>query len=121
MRVLSTKSYTCFAELVAYTICPILFQSIITFSNSQVCGDTVLWKSAETTPLVSIATIKIIAEVLANNKLPGAIASLCCGGADIGKAMATDTNIKLLSFTGSTHIGQQVGILIIINVRTTYK
>lgn len=74
----------------------------------QVCGDTLLWKSAETTPLVSIATIKIIEEVLEKNKLPGAIACLCCGGADIGKAMAADSNIKLLSFTGSTHIGHQV-------------
>lgn len=67
-----------------------------------------LWKSAETTPLVSIATIKIISEVLASNNLPGAIATLCCGEADIGKQMVSDTNIKLLSFTGSTHVGQQV-------------
>lgn len=81
------------------------------FFYFQVCGDTILWKSAETTPLVAIATIKIIAEVLENNKLPGAVASLCCGGADVGKAMAADSNIKLMSFTGSTHIGQQVNIL----------
>ncbi|KAJ8984243.1 hypothetical protein NQ317_007475 [Molorchus minor] len=40
----------------------------------------------------------------------GAVAALCCGGADIGKAMAADERIKLLSFTGSTNVGKQVGI-----------
>ncbi|CAH1995686.1 unnamed protein product [Acanthoscelides obtectus] len=77
---------------------------------AMVCGDTVLWKGSETTPLVSVVTTKIVADVLERNKLPGAIAALCCGGADIGKAMAADSRLKLLSFTGSTHIGQQVGV-----------
>lgn len=49
-----------------------------------------------------------MADVLKNNGLPGAVAALCCGGADIGKAIAADKRIKLLSFTGSTHVGQQV-------------
>lgn len=67
-----------------------------------------LWKGAETTPLVSIATTKIVAEVLEKNNIPGAVASLCCGGSVIGKAMASDTRVKLLSFTGSSAIGCQV-------------
>lgn len=75
---------------------------------AMVCGDTIIWKGAETTPLVSVATTRIVADVLKKNNLPGAIASLCCGGADIGKAMAQDHRIKLLSFTGSTKIGQEV-------------
>ncbi|KAJ8951504.1 hypothetical protein NQ318_000200 [Aromia moschata] len=70
---------------------------------AMVCGDTVLWKSAESTPL-------IVADVLQKNNLPGAVAALCCGGADIGKSMAADKRIKLLSFTGSTEVGQQVGV-----------
>lgn len=77
---------------------------------AMVCGDTVLWKGAETTPLVSVATTNIVADVLSKNNLPGAVAALCCGGADIGKAMAADNRIKLLSFTGSCQIGQQVGV-----------
>ncbi|CAH0559480.1 unnamed protein product [Brassicogethes aeneus] len=77
---------------------------------AMVCGDTVLWKGAETTPLVSVATTKVVAEVLEKNNLPGAIATLCCGGADIGKTMAADPRVKLLSFTGSSQIGQQVGM-----------
>ncbi|XP_060523453.1 alpha-aminoadipic semialdehyde dehydrogenase isoform X2 [Cylas formicarius] len=77
---------------------------------AMVCGNTVLWKGSETTPLVSVATTKIISEVLERNNLPGGVASLCCGGSDIGKAMASDPRIKLLSFTGSCEIGQQVGV-----------
>lgn len=72
------------------------------------CGNTVLWKGSETTPLVSIATTRIIAEVLEKNKIPGAVASLCCGDSAIGKALAADPRIKLLSFTGSCAVGNQV-------------
>jgi len=77
---------------------------------AMVCGDTVLWKGSETTPLTSIATTKIVADVLKKNNLPGAIAALCSGKADVGKAMAADKRIKLLSFTGSCEIGNLVGV-----------
>ncbi|XP_066253846.1 alpha-aminoadipic semialdehyde dehydrogenase [Euwallacea similis] len=77
---------------------------------AMVCGNTVLWKGSETTPLVSIATTKILQKVLENNNLPGAIATLCCGGADVGKAMAGDDRVKLLSFTGSCQVGQLVSV-----------
>lgn len=79
---------------------------------AMVCGDAIVWKGSETTPLVSVATTKIIQRVLENNNLPTGIATLCSGGADVGKAMAADPRIKLMSFTGSTQIGHQVIILI---------
>jgi len=44
-----------------------------------VCGDTMLWKGAPTTNLVSVAVTKIIASVLERNMLPGAICSLITG------------------------------------------
>lgn len=72
------------------------------------CGDTVLWKGAPSTPLSSVATTKIISSVLEKNNLPGGICSLCSGGSDIGDAMAVDTRLPLLSFTGSTVVGQKV-------------
>ncbi|XP_054258538.1 alpha-aminoadipic semialdehyde dehydrogenase [Macrosteles quadrilineatus] len=77
---------------------------------AMVCGDTVLWKGAPTTPLVSVATTKVVSEVLEKNHIPGAVCSLVCGGSDIGEAMATDTRLPLLSFTGSTAVGQKVGV-----------
>uniref|UniRef100_A0A672Z4Z1 Aldehyde dehydrogenase 7 family, member A1 n=1 Tax=Sphaeramia orbicularis TaxID=375764 RepID=A0A672Z4Z1_9TELE len=63
------------------------------------CGNVCLWKGAPTTPLTSVAVTKIVAEVLEQNNLPGAICSMTCGGADIGTAMAKDERVDLLSFT----------------------
>ncbi|MEJ1276568.1 aldehyde dehydrogenase family 7 member A1 [Cricetulus griseus] len=56
--------------------------------------------------------IWIIAKVLEDNDLPGAICSMTCGGADIGTAMAKDTRVNLLSFTGSTQVGKQVALMV---------
>ncbi|PVD20204.1 hypothetical protein C0Q70_20700 [Pomacea canaliculata] len=50
-----------------------------------VCGNTVVWKGAPTTPLVSVAVTKILASVLETNGIPGAVCSLVTGGADIGQ------------------------------------
>nr|XP_061790868.1 alpha-aminoadipic semialdehyde dehydrogenase-like isoform X2 [Nerophis lumbriciformis] len=76
------------------------------------CGNVCLWKGAPTTPLTSVAVTKIVAEVLEQNNLPGAICSMTCGGADIGTAMAKDERVDLLSFTGSTHVGKMVGTMV---------
>lgn len=77
-----------------------------------VTGNTVIWKGAPTTPLCSVAVTKILAEVLEKNKLPGAVCSLVCGGADIGTNMAKDERVNLLSFTGSTPVGQKVALMV---------
>eukprot|EP01018_Ginkgo_biloba_P008093 Gb_24757 [translate_table: standard] len=73
-----------------------------------VCGNCVVWKGAPTTPLISVAVTKLIAEVLEKNGFPGAIFTCICGGAEIGQAIAEDTRIPLVSFTGSTKVGQIV-------------
>ncbi|KAJ1439935.1 Aldehyde/histidinol dehydrogenase [Sesbania bispinosa] len=64
-------------------------------------------KGAPTTPLITIAVTKLIAEVLERNKLPGAIFTSFCGGADIGQAIAKDTRIPLVSFTGSSKVSPE--------------
>ena len=51
---------------------------------SQIGGNVTIWKGAPTTSLTSIAVTKVLANVLKQNNLPGSIASLVCGGADIG-------------------------------------
>uniref|UniRef100_A0A8C9GSC3 aldehyde dehydrogenase (NAD(+)) n=1 Tax=Piliocolobus tephrosceles TaxID=591936 RepID=A0A8C9GSC3_9PRIM len=79
---------------------------------AMICGNVCLWKGAPTTSLISVAVTKIIAKVLEDNKLPGAICSLTCGGADIGTAMAKDEQVNLLSFTGSTQVGKQVALMV---------
>lgn len=77
-----------------------------------ITGNVCLWKGAPTTSLVSVAVTKIIARVLEDNLLPGAICSLTCGGADIGTTMARDERVNLLSFTGSTQVGKQVALMV---------
>ncbi|CAL1527725.1 unnamed protein product [Lymnaea stagnalis] len=77
---------------------------------AMICGNTMLWKGAPSTPLVSVAVTKVISSVLEKNKIPGAVCSLVSGGEDIGKLIATDERVNLVSFTGSTPIGLKVSL-----------
>jgi len=77
---------------------------------AMVTGNVCLWKGAPSTPLVSVAVTRLVSEVLAANGIDGAVSSLVCGGADVGAAMAADPRIPLLSFTGSTPVGREVGV-----------
>ncbi|KAJ7011523.1 aldehyde dehydrogenase family 7 member B4-like [Populus alba x Populus x berolinensis] len=70
-----------------------------------VCGNCVVWKGAPTTPLITIAMTRLVAGVLEKNNLPPAIFTSFCGGADIGQAIAKDTRVSLVSFTGSSKVG----------------
>ena len=73
-----------------------------------VCGNVCVWKPSEKTPLCSIACQNIINEVLNENKLPEGISAVLNGGADIGKWIAEDYRISLVSATGSTRMGKDV-------------
>lgn len=74
-----------------------------------VCGDVCVWKPSEKTPLSSIACQKIITKVLERNNLPEGISSLIVGDAEIGKKIASDTRVALISATGSTRMGKHIG------------
>jgi len=59
--------------------------------------------------LVTIATTKIVADVLQRNKLPGAIACTIIGsGATVGELLINDKRLDLISFTGSTNVGKRI-------------
>ncbi|GAA4520424.1 L-piperidine-6-carboxylate dehydrogenase [Sphingobacterium thermophilum] len=73
-----------------------------------VCGDVIVWKPSEKTPLCAIACQNIIAEILKENNLPEGISSLVIGDAEVGKWIAEDERIPLVSATGSTRMGKQV-------------
>lgn len=77
---------------------------------AMVCGNSMIWKGAPSTPLTSIATTRLVSSVLERNQLPGAISSLVTGGANLGQAIASDKSLALVSFTGSTQVGRQVGL-----------
>ena len=76
---------------------------------AAVCGDVTVWKPSEKTPLCAIACQHIVSEVLAENNLPEGIFNLIIGDAEVGKLMANDKRVPLVSATGSTRMGKQVG------------
>lgn len=75
-----------------------------------VCGNPMVWKPAPTGALSSIAVTKILADVLDDNDLPGSICALINGGAAIGQRLSADKRVPVVSFTGSTHVGKEVGL-----------
>ena len=78
-------------------------------SLAWVCGDVVLWKPSEKTPLCGIACQNIIAEVFKQNSVPEGVSTLLIGERDLGEKMASDQRIPLISATGSTRMGKAVG------------
>lgn len=74
-------------------------------------GNSVLWKGAPSTSLVSVATTKIVSEVLKRNCVPPVV-TLCQGAADVGKVLVADKRVKLVSFTGSCQAGRDVGVAV---------
>jgi aldehyde dehydrogenase (NAD+) len=74
-----------------------------------VCGDVCIWKPSEKTPLTAIACQQITKEVFEANNVPEGVSCIIIGDGEIGKLMAEDTRVPLVSATGSTRMGKSVG------------
>ncbi|MEM7248487.1 MAG: aldehyde dehydrogenase family protein [Acidobacteriota bacterium] len=72
------------------------------------CGDSVIWKPSEKTPLTAIAVTQLCREVAADMGHPG-LFTLTVGARDIGEAMAQDRRLPIVSATGSCRMGRSVG------------
>ena len=76
---------------------------------AMVCGNVCIWKPSEKTPLSAIATQNIIAKVLKENKIEGVLnLVLDCQNQLVGKKIASDSRVSLVSATGSTRMGKSV-------------
>lgn len=74
-----------------------------------VCGDSILWKPSEKTPLCALALHQLLqATVREFPAAPPAVSQLLLGGRELGAALAADTRLPLLSATGSTAMGRAV-------------
>ena len=73
-----------------------------------VCGNVTIWKPSEKTPLCGNAIQKIVEKVFANNEVPEGVNNLIQGGREVGEWMTKDTNIPLVSATGSTRMGKEL-------------
>lgn len=77
---------------------------------AAVCGNSVVWKPSEQTPLTAIAATKIAERVCHANGVDPAIFSLVVGDvATVGRPLINDRRIALVSVTGSTRMGREVG------------
>ena len=74
---------------------------------AAVCGDTIVWKPSELTPLTAVALQHIANQVMADYGISG-VFNLAAGGPEIGRLLANDTRLPLVSFTGSTKVGRTV-------------
>ena len=74
-----------------------------------VCGDPVVWKPSEATPLTSLACHAVLAQAIAEQDAPEALSQVVLGGPEVGQALVDHPGIALLSATGSTRMGRAVG------------
>jgi aldehyde dehydrogenase (NAD+) len=75
-----------------------------------VCGDPVIWKPSEKTPLTAMACMVVMRRALARfGDAPDGLVQLVIGGADVGAALVASTDVPVISATGSTRMGSVVG------------
>jgi aldehyde dehydrogenase (NAD+) len=77
-----------------------------------VCGNVCIWKPSEKTPLCGIAVQNIVAEVFKKNNVPEGVNCLVQGAREVGEWMSNDTNIPLMSATGSTRMGKALSVAV---------
>lgn len=75
-----------------------------------VCGDPVVWKPSEKTPLTALACHHFLMKVVLDFKdAPDALSVVVNGGRDVGEALVDHPNLPLISATGSIAMGRAVG------------
>ncbi len=75
-----------------------------------VCGDSVIWKPSEKTPVTALACQKLFEDACARfGDAPDGLSQVIIGERDIGEALVDDKRVPLISATGSTAMGRAVG------------
>ena len=68
------------------------------------CGNTVVLKPAETTPLTAL----VFAEICQQADLPPGVVNIVTGAGETGRALVTHPGIDKVAFTGSTEVGKEI-------------
>ena len=68
------------------------------------CGNTVVLKPAETTPLTALA----FADICRQADLPPGVVNIVTGAGDTGRALVEHPGVDKVAFTGSTEVGRQI-------------
>jgi len=73
-----------------------------------VCGDPVIWKPSDKTPLTALACQALISQAADRVGAPAQVSQLVLGGAEAGQALVDDPRVALVSATGSTRMGKAI-------------
>jgi aldehyde dehydrogenase (NAD+) len=73
-----------------------------------VCGDPIVWKPSEKTPLSALACGSIVKRAVVEAIGPPGLCHVVIGGADVGEALASSPHLPLISATGSVPMGRAV-------------
>ncbi|WP_413521204.1 aldehyde dehydrogenase family protein [Psychrobacter glacincola] len=74
------------------------------------CGNPIIWKPSEKTPLVALACQALFDKALAKfGEAPANLSQILLGETDIGNALVENKDVALVSATGSTRMGREVG------------
>jgi aldehyde dehydrogenase (NAD+) len=75
-----------------------------------VCGDPVVWKPSEKTPLTALATQALLERAARRfGDAPAGLFELLIGGREVGEILVDDHRVAVVSATGSTAMGRAVG------------
>jgi len=73
-----------------------------------VCGDPVVWKPSELTPLTALACSALLDRAAAEVGAPDGLNQVVLGAAEVGGRLVDDPRVPLVSATGSVAMGRQV-------------
>jgi aldehyde dehydrogenase (NAD+) len=80
------------------------------FALAIVCGDSVVWKPSEKTPLTALACMSLFEIALERyGSAPKGLSEIVLGAREIGQKLVDDRRIPVISATGSTRMGTEVG------------
>ena len=78
-----------------------------------VCGDSVIWKPSEKTPLTALACQAILQEALDEfGEAPEHLSQVLLGDAKVGQVLVEDSRMSVISATGSCAMGRKVAPIV---------
>ncbi len=91
------------------------FQVAVWIWNAMIAaiwGNSCIWNPSEKTPATAQAVQHILADVLKKNDLPEGLFSVIQGSRNVGEWLSKDNRVPLISATGSTRMGKQLGEIV---------
>jgi aldehyde dehydrogenase (NAD+) len=81
-----------------------LLMAVWKIAPALACGNTIVLKPAETTPLTAL----VLAEIAADAGLPPGVLNVLPGAGDVGAALVGHQGLDKVAFTGSTEVGKEI-------------